>query len=51
MSTIISILNNKGGVGKSTSTYNIGYELSRLNKKTLIIDMDPQSSLSVYVGL
>lgn len=51
MATIISILNNKGGVGKSTSTYNLGYELSRLNKKTLIIDLDPQSSLSVYVGL
>ncbi|MBN1040334.1 ParA family protein [Clostridium botulinum] len=48
---IISILNNKGGVGKSTSTYNLGYELSKLGKKTLIIDLDPQSSLSVYVGL
>ena len=51
MATVISVLNNKGGVGKSTSTYNLGYELSRLNKKTLIIDLDPQSSLSVYVGL
>lgn len=51
MATVISILNNKGGVGKSTSTYNLGYELSRLKKKTLIIDLDPQSSLSVYVGL
>ena len=51
MGTVISILNNKGGVGKSTSTYNIGYELSALGKKTLIIDLDPQSSLSVYVGL
>ena len=51
MATVISILNNKGGVGKSTSTYNIGYELSILGKKTLIIDLDPQSSLSVYVGL
>ena len=29
----------------------MGYELSRLDKKTLIIDLDPQSSLSVYVGL
>ena len=51
MGVIISILNNKGGVGKSTSTYNLGYELSKLGKKTLIIDLDPQSSLSVYVGL
>lgn len=51
MATVISILNNKGGVGKSTSTYNLGYELSRLKKKILIIDLDPQSSLSVYVGL
>lgn len=51
MATVISVLNNKGGVGKSTSTYNLGYELSRLEKRTLIIDLDPQSSLSVYVGL
>ena len=51
MGVVISILNNKGGVGKSTSTYNLGYELSKLGKKTLIIDLDPQSSLSVYVGL
>ena len=51
MGTIISILNNKGGVGKSTSTYNLGYKLSKLGKKTLIMDLDPQSSLSVYVGL
>jgi len=51
MGVVISILNNKGGVGKSTSTYNLGYELSVLGKKTLIIDLDPQSSLSVYVGL
>ncbi len=51
MAVVISILNNKGGVGKSTSTYNLGYELSKLGKKTLIIDLDPQSSLSVYVGL
>lgn len=51
MGIVISILNNKGGVGKSTSTYNLGYELSALGKKTLIIDLDPQSSLSVYVGL
>ncbi len=33
MGIVISILNNKGGVGKSTSTYNLGYELSKMGKK------------------
>lgn len=51
MGKVISIINNKGGVGKSTTVYNLGYELSKLGKKTLIIDLDAQSSLSVYVGL
>ncbi|WP_315082030.1 AAA family ATPase [uncultured Clostridium sp.] len=51
MGIVISILNNKGGVIKSTSTYNLGYELSRFGKKTLIIDLDFQNSLSIYVGL
>ena len=44
----IAIFNNKGGVGKSTLTYHLGYALSELGIKTLMIDLDPQSNLSLY---
>ena len=39
---VISFINMKGGVGKTTLTINIGKQLANMNKKTLIIDMDPQ---------
>ena len=45
---LISIFNNKGGVGKSTLTYHLGYALSELNHKVLMIDLDPQSNLSLF---
>lgn len=47
---IIAILNHKGGTGKTTSTSNIGAGLARLNKKTLLIDIDPQANLSEGLG-
>lgn len=43
---IIALANQKGGVAKTTSTLNIGVALRRLNKKVLLIDGDPQSSLT-----
>ena len=43
----IIILNQKGGVGKSTVTVNLGYGLAGKNKKTLIIDLDPQAHSTV----
>jgi chromosome partitioning protein len=47
----IAIINHKGGTGKTTSTLNIGAGLARLHKKTLLIDIDPQSNLTEGLGL
>ena len=47
----ISIVNNKGGTGKTTTTVNIGKALSLLNKKVLLIDLDPQANLSYSFGI
>lgn len=49
MTKIISIFNNKGGVGKTTLTWNIGDALARKGKRTLLIDFDPQCNLSLAV--
>lgn len=51
MSKVISISNHKGGVGKTTSTVNIGAGLNKLGKKVLLIDLDPQANLSQSLGL
>jgi len=45
---IISIFNNKGGVGKSTLTYHLGSALSEMGKRVLLVDLDPQSNLTLY---
>ena len=47
MSIIISVINNKGGVGKTTSTAILAELLSYLGKKTLLVDLDGQSNLSM----
>ena len=48
---IISLLNQKGGVGKTTSTVNIGQGLSLLGKKVLLLDLDPQAHLTYSLGI
>lgn len=50
MCTVISIINNKGGVGKTTSTGILSELLSYLGKKVLAIDLDQQSNLSMMLG-
>ena len=51
MSKIIAIANHKGGVGKTTSVVNIGARLANMGKRVLLIDLDPQASLSQSLGV
>jgi chromosome partitioning protein len=51
MSRIIAIFNQAGGVAKSTITQNLGYHLAQLKHRVLLIDMDPQGSLTIFMGL
>lgn len=51
MARVISIVNFKGGVGKTTSTVNIGAAIAREGYRVLLVDMDPQFNLSQSLGL
>ena len=51
VSKVMAIFNQSGGVAKSTLTMNLGYHLTQLQQRVLLVDLDPQASLTVFMGL
>ncbi|ARS35316.1 ParA family protein [Pontibacter actiniarum] len=48
---VVAVINQKGGTGKTTTTINLGSALSKLGKKVLLLDLDPQSNLSYSLAV
>src|SRR5689334_11579185 len=48
---IIALINQKGGVGKTTTTVNLGAALAEMGKRVCLVDMDPQAHLTINYGV
>lgn len=51
MAQVIAIINHKGGTGKTTTTVNLGAALTKKGHKVLLVDLDPQGSLTYHLGI
>lgn len=51
MSHVFAIFNQAGGVAKTTLTMNLGYELAQMGQRVLLVDLDPQGTLTIFMGI